>query len=317
MIARVINIALLFLALSLLAACDAPPATSTEGIAHTVTPTLHPTSTSPPGPTPTSTSLPAPTSTPAAVPTPLPEPEYLTAEIPPCTPIEGSSVDPCDPDANVEAATSRGMASEGSLLPGQEPLTVRDHLHGTGVRFVPSIVLRGAYIPDTVRCTTGNLNRAPSYAEPGYFRNALTTNCYADVRVNGYILGSGPPRLTVLVFFETYFEGFITRVARDLGITAKEFEERIIAVNKRIIESGYRQSGGIYGMGEVILFIGAPHSHSVGAWEVFDTWGVQRGEDDTVVVFHPERDYLRIYSPADYQAHRFALAACPRNTVGE
>ena len=37
-----------------------------------------------------------PSSTPPHTPTPAPE--YLAEEIPPCTPVAGSLVDPCEPD---------------------------------------------------------------------------------------------------------------------------------------------------------------------------------------------------------------------------
>ncbi len=83
----------LLITLLLLAACSSPRGASTEGAG----PTSFPTSTSVQGVTPT----PSPTSTlpPAPTPTldPTPELQYLTQEIPPCTPAPGSSVDPCEP----------------------------------------------------------------------------------------------------------------------------------------------------------------------------------------------------------------------------
>ena len=60
--------------------------------------------------TPASETAPVPTSIPTSVPTPTPLPvpspglSYLTEEIPPCTPIPGSSADPCEPRAEGDAA---------------------------------------------------------------------------------------------------------------------------------------------------------------------------------------------------------------------
>ena len=80
---------------------------------------------------------------------------------------------------------------------------------------IPHIVLRGTYIQDTVRCTSGDPFRVPSYEEPGYFQHSILINCYADVRVNGYILGEGPARLTVLVYFHHYWEGYYAPISAD------------------------------------------------------------------------------------------------------
>ena len=84
-------------------------------------PSQSPTPTPVAEPTPTPTSEPTPTSTP----TPTPAPEYLTQEIPPCTPDPGSSVDPCDPHA---PAAEMSMAQYVPDL-GDEPLTVREMLN--------------------------------------------------------------------------------------------------------------------------------------------------------------------------------------------
>ena len=120
-----------------------------------------------------------------------------TEEIPLCTPIQGSSVDPCEPDV-------AQVSSNNALVDvGPEPWSVRSFLDGgRGSLFEGHLVVRGTYIPGTVRCIADNTARYPSYL--GVPNNSVPEGvsqfkCYADVRVNAYVVGSGPSTLTVLV----------------------------------------------------------------------------------------------------------------------
>ena len=237
-------------------------------------------------------------------PTPSPYTGYLTEEIPPCTPIPGSSVDPCEPRGPIE--TFGGAGGSSPAFNSEEPLTIRQFLDGS-LSFIPHIVLRGAYVRDTVRCTSGDPNRDPSYEEPGYFQHSILINCYADVRVNGYILGNGPARLTVLVDFHHYWEGYYAQIAADENIAEQEVVEQIRAAHVIILEEGFDRTGeGIYGT-EVILFVGPGHSHAHEVWEVFETWYLERQEDDTVIAVHPHRDDWRAARPEKYREHQSTL----------
>ncbi len=121
---------------------------------------------------------------------------YLEEDIPPCTPVVGSAEDPCEPGVRAASGTSGTISS--SPAPATTPSTVREYLDGNSLISVSHIVLQGTYIPDSVRCTRDNPLHIPSYEEPGYFQNSILMQCYADVRVNAYVLGSGPAQLTVL-----------------------------------------------------------------------------------------------------------------------
>ena len=132
-------------------------------------------------------------------------------------------------------------------------------------------------------------------------------HCYADVRANGYFLGNGPPRLTVLVYFLHYWENYFATPDRthdelvDLGLWATE----------RVLEEGDAglsddPSAGIYGR-EILLFLGPSHNHATEVWQVFGTWDVQRQEDGTVIAVHPARDHWARARPDEYQTHRAAL----------
>ena len=169
----------------------------------------------------------------------------------------------------------------------------------------PHLVLRGVYLPDTVRCTGGGDRfRPPSYTDTdsrSLIRGARAVNCYADVRVNAYVLGSGPSTLTVLVRKKLYWFSDDPDVVERLRLDI----ERVLS------EGGDHArvslpSGGITGR-EVILFIGPSVDMSIEAWRIFESWDVQRRDDDTVVAVHPHRDAWRVVSPDEYQAYRSVL----------
>ena len=239
-------------------------------------------------------------------PTPSPYTGYLTEGIPPCTPVEGISVDPCESDDKI-VATLFGYGDFPVFL-FDEPFPVRDFLDGSSLFSAAHVVLRGTYIPNTVRCTSGNPYRVPSYVEPGYFQHSILIQCFADIRVNNYILGSGPPRLPLLVSFLHYWDGYYATIAADEGITEDEVVEQIRTGHVLRLERAVADNRGvsIYGR-EMVVFIGPGHNHATEVWELFETWDVQRQEDDTVIVVHPQRDVWREKRPDVYQTFRSTL----------
>ena len=219
---------------------------------------------------------------------PTPGPEYLTEEIPPCAPVTGSSVDPCEPRAS--------SSSGGGLLSiGTEPWGLRDFLELTNVH-VPHLVLRGTYLPGTVRCIDHGIRyRRPPYTDWYAYANSIFVYCYADVRVGAYVLGSGPPTLTVLVYYRNY----------QFELEKEYVEEYRSRLERELLEGRELQGldvpeGGIEGR-EMILFVGPSVDASGEAWRVFIMWDVQRREDDTVVAVHPHRDAWMRYD--SYQSY--------------
>ena len=226
---------------------------------------------------------------------------YLTSEIPPCSPVEGSSVDPCDPDAGQVGG------GEASYELGSEPTGMGEHLNSTPVH-VAHLVVRGTYLPGTVRCTSDvHLFRPPAYSytdldEWEFVQWLKSVKCYTDVRVNEYILGSGPPTLTILMLKLPY-RGYMEM---------DEIEESRIAMERAIIEGGYHNhvmipEGGMLGR-EMALFLGPSIDVQAQSWRVMTWWEIERREDDgKVVAVHPERDRWRHTSPDDYQTYRSTL----------
>ena len=233
--------------------------------------------------------------------TPIPSPEYLVEDIPPCMPVAGSSVDPCEPDVD-QYTESMGGAASGPEP--ESPTGMRDVLNRDRGS-IAHIVLRGTYLPGTVRCTYGNPFRPPSYMryeEYDLLEHTHSIDCFVDVRVGSYILGAGPSTLTVQRFWFTYWPGDYISIAAEEGKSEQEYLENL----KQQFESD-EGLGGIAGR-EEILFLGPSGDASVEVWHIIGaSWDVQRREDDTVIAVHPGRDYWRDDRPDEYQMHLSAL----------
>ncbi len=277
-------------------------------------------------PTPTSTPTPTPISTPTATPITeltLPAPEYLTQEIPPCTPIPGSSVDPCEPRAERDQANKSH-----DLILVEPPQHIDDLLEGSPTTpvFTTHNVLRGTYIPGTIRCTSGHRIRYPSYVGEGM--GGFSIFCFADVRVNAYLMGTGPSTLTVIV--EEIYYAWGSGDDDDYGLS--QLESRRLAHERALADGGRFKyapplrtagflpgelvatgaTGGIGGR-EFILFIGPSDNISIEAWRVFSTWDVERRENDKVVAIHPFNQSSEMELPTLKQAittaHQARVAA--------
>ena len=225
----------------------------------------------------------------------------LSEEVPPCTPISGSHVDPCEPDFNWEEIEFRPPSSEWIDL-YDTPLTVREIFDGNSISSISHIAIRGTFIPDTARCLADIPYSVPSYIEPGYFRHSKVIECHVDVMAGAYLSGLGPPKLTVLVSFYHYWDSEFSEIAKAEGLTIAQAVEVIRGAHVKKLED----SPGIYGR-EAVLFLGPPHSHSTEAWEIFAIWDVQKLEDDTVIAVHPDRDEWRDARPTDYETHKASL----------
>ena len=257
--------------LPLLAACDPPQATSGEAPLPTLVPPFIPVST----------------------------PDLLADEILPCAPLPGIAVDPCDPDA---PPTEVGGANYALEL-GDEPVTVRQMLD-TDIpppAWIPHLVLRGTYLPGTVRCTASDPFRPPSYLleQFGDTAKERSIKCYIDVRVNAYVLGSGPSTLTTLLFSYPYWDHNYTP-----DLEEGQTEQDLIEADRQRFEGLFNDS---FPGREHIIFLGPEVDLSSEAWRFLGYWDVQRQEDATVVAVHPDRDLWRDVKPDSYETFRSAL----------
>lgn len=178
----------------------------------------------------------------------------------------------------------------------EEPDNVQYFLEGARDH-VPHIVLRGTYLPGTVRCATTVFRPRPYLDQDTYrfIRESLILQCYVDVRVNAYLLGSGPPSLTLKVAHDFYPSTWSEEKIEEL----KQLFEDALTEGADWF-GGYDEIRPFAGR-ETILFIGPIVGISVEAWEVFETWNIERRDNGTVVAVHPYKWYYSL------EQHRDAL----------
>ena len=172
---------------------------------------------------------------------------------------------------------------------GDQPLSIREMLDdGPDPAWVPHMMLRGTYLPNTVRCTSGDPFRVSSYLrdEFGDTSNDLSIKCYIDVQANAYVLGSGPATLTILLF--TWIYG------------TEEAEQDVIEDLKQQFETGISD----YFPGrEHVMFLGPPVDLSTEVWRFMGNWDVQRREDGTVIAVHPDSHLWLSIKTEEYKTH--------------
>ena len=141
---------------------------------------------------------------------------------------------------------------------------------------VPHIVIRGTVQPDTFRCDDYQV-KPPNYSSDRIKRGAtiyVHVHCFAEVRVNEYLVGQGPPVLTVSLYRESlhlstkggYREDFIAKYGGE--------EEWV----DNVLDSPARRTAAAYQGKELVLFLGIP-TLAVEAWDtelLLAVWFVQR-----------------------------------------
>ena len=123
---------------------------------------------------------------------------YLEEVIPPCVPLEGSSHDPCARTTPQQLAIL--SAASPPLWPHTDDLrTVTETVIGYGPLSITHIVVRATVLDGTTRCGLYPLIFV-DYALGPASPDTYWYNCYLDVRVNEYIVGTGPSELTVQLY---------------------------------------------------------------------------------------------------------------------
>ena len=198
-----------------------------------------------------------------------------SGDIPPCTPVEGSDVDPCEAGAG-SFLTTMVLHTSPHHWPGDKPGTIQAEIEGRSEWSAIHLVVRATYLPNTVRCTIEDGFRVPPFvlASDG----GLRLRCFSDIRVNDYIVGAGPSTLTVVI--DSYQMG-----------AAEEHRRRTESWLARIVDGR-----------EKIMFIGVELDHSVEAFKVREVWDMVRTDGGAVMVHHLYRKYWLDEDAAKYRS---------------
>ena len=241
------------------------------------------------------------------------EPEiapYLVDIIPPCVPAAGSSIDPCKP------GSQSGSSAGASIAVPDVPFSLQFYLEGAGWH-TPHLMLRGTYLPNSIRCDGKHVRRDAAYYYDGYsnpehwtFDGDPYLHCFADVRVNEYLVGTGPSVLTVEVAHELNFPYEKSPAAIE---NFEQLWEHVLIEGGSVAEaSGMADDPLLLGLSpnlldwsaipgkEKILFVGPSSNTSLEVLTVVWAWDVERKTDNTVVVVHPYRGY---YEGTDQQSN--------------
>ena len=203
--------------------------------------------------------------------------------IPPCTPVEGSILDPCRP--NIRPLISNPNAHR--MVPGTNPISVRWFLEGGGKNSASHVVVRATYLPKSVRCVIKDKYRSAGYVGLGVW-DRKDIQCFIDIRANEYVLGTGPDVLTVSFGTNLPASPYDDDIEND-----RRRLERAYTVGGRGGDFVEVVAGGLPGR-ESILFLGPASNYLIEAWEIFVEWDVQR-KDGVVRAIHPFAGYWNRY----------------------
>ena len=204
---------------------------------------------------------------------------YLEEVIPPCVPVEGSGLDPCSP-IQLSAASQKATATVVPTTMLHTLPSFNDVFLGildsrSYPNLVPHMVIRGVAKPDTTRCAeypvklfnyehSSDLYNYSGRAE-GLYLDTYFYYCFLDFRISEYIVGEGPPVLTISVNTGAIFPSDRSYIDdnfyRSQYLKAEEHEGR-----------------------DMILFLGSSRTATVESWHVVDRWRakwyIQRGSDE-------------------------------------
>ena len=257
---------------------------------------------------------------PLDVPVERPPISYLQDVIPPCTPLEESNQDPCAaPTVSRTGAAHTGTVATGDVQLLDAPPSFDDVLLGRipgetelVQGLIPHIVVRGTVRPGTARCEDYTLVLANYWTE-SYRENEglIYIYCFVDARINEYIVGQGPPELTVSV--ERAIMSTISDDGGDSTAIQDSWSDLAAA-----IEAEYRGR-------EAVLFLRTPYTITIEAFVVdgwFDVWFVQRSQESDIRAvargrhtIHPDGDRSGADLPLTELTQKVQEAAANRIAV--
>ncbi len=201
---------------------------------------------------------------------------YLKDTISPCIPIDKSSQNPCEfgTPPVVETASSEGSIPGWPLRDDMPPSFTGMLLGEVASEYypqaVPHIVVRGTVIPNTTRCELYPLRTFPY--STSQIQGVEHYHCFANVKINEYIVGTGPPELTVSLHRESL-----------VGLDVDDWSNIKDDVEMNYLDNPQLRTAVAYEGRELIIFLKPPSTIAVESWTrgwLFAIWFVQRMGDE-------------------------------------
>ena len=207
---------------------------------------------------------------------------YLEEVIPPCVPLEGSSHDPCPVTTPGGVAILSARGAPPSWPHTDDLPTVTDTMMGYDPVTITHIVVRATVQDDSTRCDLYPLIMA-DHASFTATASEYRYTCYVDVRVNEYLVGTGPSELTVELHREVLN---LTKALRDDWDNWKDDW-----LTNTVFDPEGRTAA-VYEGKEVVLFLEPSFTIAVEAWKggtaIADVWFVQRPAEEAVRAVAPD-----------------------------
>jgi len=201
----------------------------------------------------------------------LPQVAYLEEVVPPCSPSavpQGQDPCPSGPPPQVESpfvATHQNFVRE---APNFTNMLLGTDLPGISV---PHIVVRGTVQVDTTRCELYPA-KLPNYSGTSIdISEDADYYCFVDMVISEYLVGEGPPRLTVGIHREVIWP-------IDVAEWPDDVDDNLI----QLLTHLRTQTATSYEGRELVLLLQSTISLAVEAWEpvgLFNIWFVQRTDD--------------------------------------
>ena len=193
------------------------------------------------------------------------------SETPPCTPAEGSPIDPCEPGVDISYhGAGAGSQASWADTPSLEELFLGRGDPGMSIH----LVLRGTVIPDASGCAPYP-NRYHEFHDLNEYIEETGLPefwflCHLTVRTNDYYVGDGPGQITVTVhnlsyqaeWFEGYDEGQMKALFNDWQQTFVELLEGR----------------------EMVMFIGPSPFSALESWVLWHVAPLERDGGEVMVV---------------------------------
>ena len=224
--------------------------------------------------------------------------EYLEEVTAPCTPIGDPPQDPCQL-GTVPYVETLSVTSSSTSLGDRRP-NFANRVLGVDLpgQLVPHIAIRGTAQPGTTRCEAYPIRHA-DYVGFSDIASVLSTKgryyCFVDIAVGEYLVGTGPPTLTVAIHRET-----ITDFDVDEWPSLRDSWIRAYADPRARTAAAYEGR-------EMVMLLRATSTIHVEAWTsrgLFTLWVVQQGEGDDIRAVAYEMYLAR----TDEQRNRLDLA---------
>lgn len=209
---------------------------------------------------------------------------YLEEPVPPCTPINSDVPDPCGykPPPRTKDSDSNRFILMPDILP-----TISETINELPPTMTPHMLIRATGLPNTTRCDgLYPVKIADFRPEDSWLWNMFRYYCFTDFKINEYIIGDGPPILTI---------------KHATGRVSLENPDEVETVDEQWIEETFDlpdpERASRFEGKELIIILGVPGNFSIETWSpqgyYYSMWQITRVDDELRAISAAMEDWAR------------------------